>query len=273
MDVKKKPPAEMLAESIKGIGETTARALVAQGYDTIDAVAAATPQALEAKLRVAGVNMSSARIEQYDWIGQARAILDQHPEDADFKTHASFELAFQAATRPDGTTAWRIHLRRVDDASDQDELDVSASSWVPWIVEHAELPLAPGVVIDRPEFNGEESVGRVGITGYDVRMNEGRATMDLGFGVGIEPGAVARSWSLEVTCRDRASGRRLWRLSTSGDRLETEHVALHEVQVPSPGSYDLDAVFLVDLSTGPEIAYRRLRLNAQPEEAVPTPKA
>ncbi len=238
---------------------------MAQGYDNIDAIAAATPQALEAKLRVEGVNMSSARIEQYDWIGQARTLLEQGPRDEDFTTHASFELAFQTAERSDGTTAWRIHLRRMEDTSDQDELDVSASSWVPWIVEHAELPLAPEVVIDRPEFNGEDSLGRVRITGYAVRVHEDRGTMDLQFGVEIEQGATARSWSLEVTCKDRATGRRHWLLSTSGDQLENDAVALREVQTPAPGSYDLDTVFLVDLSTGPEIAYRRVRLNAEPQ--------
>lgn len=271
MHVKKRPPAQMLAESIKGIGETTAKALVAQGYDTIEAIAAATPQALEAKLRVEGVTMSSARIEQYDWIGQARALVQSAPPAKDeFETYASFELAFQAATRADGTTAWRIHLQRLDDASDQDQLDVSASSWVPWIVEHAELPLSAEDVIDRPEYNGKEAAQRVEITGYNVRMNESRGTMDLEFGVGLEPGAEARSWSLEVACRDRATGRRHWLLSTSGDRLDAEEVELREVQLPGPGRYDLDAVLLIDLETGPEIAHRRLGLNARADAPATT---
>ena len=152
-------------QAITDIGPKFADALRKIGIQHFSDLACHTPEELsKALIEQTNVNVSPARIEAKNWIGQASEKAQQvssrcnphnegsegrnQPEAAPnhpvWRQHADFSVFFDHITDEHGERIWQT---RVYDGKSGDEEPLSGldpALWVNWILDRAELPLPSG---------------------------------------------------------------------------------------------------------------------------------
>ena len=151
---------------IHGIGPSWAEALQKIGIRSFADLARYSPQSLSlALLNGVDVKISSKKIEQQDWIGQAKALThSSNPEPAvliepqdlgetqvdeesespssAWRQQAGFSLFFDHSDEAPEKEAWRTRVYHDETGEETQFLTLDTTTWVNWIMEQGELPLA-----------------------------------------------------------------------------------------------------------------------------------
>lgn len=168
----------IVLKGIHGIGPTYAKALSKIPIREPADLAKYTPDSLSEALREVGVKVSAKKIENDDWIGQAKKGLDQldnngqkPPEEeaeaaqeleesqtqSTWQQHAGFYIFFDYEMGKDGEQVWQTRVwqtRAYHNESGEEEPfpGVGPSPWVNWIMEKAELLDVAEMASTEPEI-------------------------------------------------------------------------------------------------------------------------
>jgi hypothetical protein len=144
---------------INGIGPSWAEALHKIGIWSFADLARYSPQSLSLELlNGANVKISSNKIEQQNWIGQANALthsLNLEPLESDesevhqdnespsssWRQKAGFSLFFDYSEEEPEKETWRTRVYHDETGEETEFLTVDTPTWVNWIIEKGNLPL------------------------------------------------------------------------------------------------------------------------------------
>ena len=144
---------------INGIGPSGAEALKKIGIRSFADLARYSSQSLSLELlKGADVKISSKKIEQQDWIGQAKALthssnleppdIDEPQVDEDTESpssswhqQAGFSLFFDHSDEVPEKEAWRTRVYHEETGEETEFLTMDTTTWVNWIMDQAKLPL------------------------------------------------------------------------------------------------------------------------------------
>ena len=144
-------------ERISGIGDGIARQLHNSGIHRFSELALFTPQELAERVKDIVTIAPVQRIENDNWIGQARELAKKKlkpfaPKQLPPGEHelANFLVIFIETTNPEGETALKTIVNHEQTTQSKDWDRIATDDLIKWMLDTADLPGHPAAQKDRP---------------------------------------------------------------------------------------------------------------------------
>jgi Uncharacterized conserved protein len=246
-------------QAIGDIGPQTAEALYRIGIKRYSDLARYTPEQLKQALQEqAHVRISTRRIINKDWIGQAMVLAELSVSRAQasyraaetvhvYRQYAGFSLFFDRKQTQSGESEWQTRIYHDESGEEAVFEGIQAQQWLAWIQERTQLPIEPAPSPEPPQARPQIRIIDVQVSKTVALPGapEGHLVAEISFelqGEGYQSLQAERQrYQIELVLVDIEHGTRIEIASLQGRLAENQRVyrRRQEFRQPGPGIYEL----------------------------------